>query len=69
MIAERNPRTEKQPVCDYVYGIWLCGSSFDVLTQVAGQCSKPCHLEDKNLNVITVVIKKCNVGIMKLLKL
>ena len=29
-----------------------------VLTQVAGQCSKLCHLENKNLNVITVVMEK-----------
>lgn len=26
---------------------------------MAGQCSELCHLEDKNLNVITVVKEKC----------
>jgi hypothetical protein len=26
---------------------------------VTGQCSELCHLENKNLNVITVVMEKC----------
>jgi len=29
------------------------------MSQVAGQCSKLCHLEDKSLNVIAVEVEKC----------
>jgi len=39
------------------------------MTQVAGQCSKLCHLEDKNLNVIAVVMDKFrNYEVIKVIK-
>jgi hypothetical protein len=39
------------------------------MTQVAGQFSKLCHVEDKNLTVIAVVMEKCrNYEVIKVIK-